>query len=154
MLSESELDQHFRFRDSIEAYPSVATEGQGVFEAFVQAVAQLVESKVALYGLEKDGPRAHEVAEGVRQKLYAIHDEVRRGREAVPIEQQPKTRLAVTDEASKTAVAGWIGRRSRQPRSLRPARWRAPTTSSTWPTSCATASRAGRLDPNRPMARC
>lgn len=106
VLSESELDQHFRFRDSIEAYPSVATEGQGVFEAFVQAVAQLVESKVALYGLEKDGPRAHEVAEGVRQKLYAIHDEVRRGREAVPTEQQPKTRLAVTDDGIEDRSGG------------------------------------------------
>lgn len=106
VLSEPELDRHFRFRDSIEAYPSVATEGQGVFEAFVQAVAQLVESKVALYGLEKDGPRAHEVAEGVRQKLYAIHDEVRRGHEAVPTEQQPKTRLAVTDDGIEDRSGG------------------------------------------------
>jgi signal transduction histidine kinase len=64
----------------------------------VQAVALLVESKVGLYGLEKDRHKAHEVAEDVRRKLYEIHDEVRRSREAVPVERQPHTRMAVTDE--------------------------------------------------------
>src|SRR5690348_16602845 len=43
ILAESELDKSFRFRDDIQTFPSVATEGQGVFEAFVEAVSSLVE---------------------------------------------------------------------------------------------------------------
>jgi signal recognition particle receptor subunit beta len=45
LLSEEELDQHFKFRDDIVTFPSVATEGHGVFEAFVEAAVTLVERK-------------------------------------------------------------------------------------------------------------
>src|SRR5687767_5170269 len=51
ILSEEELSREFRFRDDIQSFPSVATEGQGVFEAFVEAASMIVERKVALYGL-------------------------------------------------------------------------------------------------------
>ena len=61
ILSESELDRRFLFRDDIQAFPTVATEGQGVFEAFVQAAGLLIESKVELYGLGDDS-LAKEVA--------------------------------------------------------------------------------------------
>jgi signal transduction histidine kinase/signal recognition particle receptor subunit beta len=96
ILGEDELDAQFRFRPDIEAFPSVATEGQGVFETFVHAAALLVESKVALYGLGRDGePRM--VADGVRRKLWDICDQVRHARAVVPIDQLPQARLAVAD---------------------------------------------------------
>ena len=93
LLSEEELDQRFRFRDDLLAFPSVATEGQGVFEAFVEATAALVERKVELYGLTDEGSDPREVAEGVRDRLWEICDEVRRGREVVAPEDLPQTRL-------------------------------------------------------------
>ena len=96
ILAESELDEKFRFRPDIAAFPSVATEGMGVFEAFVEAAAQLVERKVALYGLGRDA-EPKEAAEGVRKKLWEICDDVRRARESVPIGELPETRVTVTD---------------------------------------------------------
>lgn len=98
ILGERELDEHFRFRDDIATFPSVATEGQGVFEAFVEAAVMLVERKVAQYGLAKDASAPREVAEGVREKLWRICDEVRRSRESVPIDELPQTRFAVRDD--------------------------------------------------------
>ncbi len=98
ILTEEELDERFRFRPEIESFPSVATEGHGVFETFVQATAMLVESKVALYGLGRGGEQAHQVAEDVRQKLWTICDEVRRSREMVPVEELPRARVALGDD--------------------------------------------------------
>ncbi|MBM4064012.1 MAG: hypothetical protein FJ265_23370, partial [Planctomycetes bacterium] len=98
VLGEDELDRQFRFRDGIAAFPSVATEGQGVFETFVHAAALLVESKVAQYGLSSaaDEPRA--VAEAVRQKLWDVCDQARWSRLVVPIAELPQARVAVPDE--------------------------------------------------------
>jgi signal transduction histidine kinase/signal recognition particle receptor subunit beta len=93
ILTERELDQHFCFRDDVTSFPSVATEGHGVFEAFVEATCALVERKVELYGLTDEECAPSEVAEGVRQKLWAICDEVRRAREVVPVDELPQTRL-------------------------------------------------------------
>ncbi|MGA0871193.1 MAG: GTP-binding protein, partial [Planctomycetota bacterium] len=45
VLSESELDRHFKFRSDLQAFPSVATEGRGVFETFVHAAGLLVDAK-------------------------------------------------------------------------------------------------------------
>src|SRR6185369_4010471 len=105
ILSESELDRSFKFRDGIQSYPSVATEGQGVFEAFVEATSMLVERKIALYGLGRGRAKPHEVAEGVRQKLYAICDDVRRARAVVPVADLPQTRVALGDPAAATPLA-------------------------------------------------
>ena len=99
LLSEEELDRHFCFRDDITTFPSVATEGHGVFEAFVEASVSLVERKVALYGLAQSESAPREVAEEVRKKLWDICDEVRRAREVVAVEDLPQTRLALADEA-------------------------------------------------------
>lgn len=102
VLTEAELDRHFCFRDDVVAYPSVATEGQGVFEAFVEATVKLVERKVELYGLAgKDLPPL-DVAESVRQKLWDICDDVRRGREVVQPHELPQTRLSVADTSQDT----------------------------------------------------
>ncbi|MBL8748858.1 MAG: hypothetical protein JNK78_06835 [Planctomycetes bacterium] len=98
ILSENELDERFRFRPDINSFPSVATEGLGVFEAFVEATAQLVERKVALYGLGRNAEDPKEASEGVRKKLWEICDDVRRARESVPIADLPRTRLAVPDD--------------------------------------------------------
>lgn len=97
ILSESELDQQFRFRADISAFPSVATEGHGVFETFVHAAALLVESKVAQYGLSRGKDEPREVAEGVRKKLWEICDEVRRSRAVVAIADLPQERFAVPE---------------------------------------------------------
>jgi len=105
ILSEAELDQQFRFRPDIESFPSVATEGQGVFEAFVQATSQLVERKVELYGLGRGGTDPKEVAEGVRQKLWDICDDVRRARAVRPIDELPQTRFAVPEPAAIVEAA-------------------------------------------------
>ncbi len=97
ILSEEELHREFRFRGDIQSFPSVATEGQGVFEAFVEAASMIVERKVALYGLGRGKVEPREVADGVRTKLWAICDDVRRSRAVVPLAQLPQTRLAVAD---------------------------------------------------------
>jgi signal transduction histidine kinase/signal recognition particle receptor subunit beta len=99
ILSERELDEKFKFRDGIPAFPSVATEGQGVFEAFVEAATLLIEKKVARLGIGREGEDPHAVAEGVREKLWNICDTVRRDRAAVAIDKLPQTRLALPDGA-------------------------------------------------------
>lgn len=97
ILTEEELDREFKFRDDISAFPSVATEGQGVFETFVHSVAMLVEKKIVQYGLNRKGTNPHEVADSIRNKLWDICDDVRRSRAVQPIELLPQTRLAVPD---------------------------------------------------------
>jgi mutual gliding-motility protein MglA len=101
ILSEEELGQTFCFRPDIEAFPSVATEGQGVFETFVHAAALLVESKVAQYGLSRGKDEPREVADGVRKKLWEICDEARRSHAVVPITDLPQTRFAVAETSPK-----------------------------------------------------
>jgi signal transduction histidine kinase/signal recognition particle receptor subunit beta len=105
ILTEEELDREFRFRSDIPSFPSVATEGHGVFEAFVEAVSMLVERKVALYGLGRDRASPSDVADGVRQKLWSICDEVRRSRTVVGIADLPQQRLALSDSPEAPAAA-------------------------------------------------
>jgi mutual gliding-motility protein MglA len=100
VLSEAELDEHFLYRDDIVSFPSVATEGQGVFESFVEATVTLIERKVSLYGLTDEDAQPHEVAEDVRSKLWNICDDVRRAREVVDVEDLPQTKFAVPDDAN------------------------------------------------------
>ena len=103
VLSEEELDKHFKFRDDVVSFPTIATEGQGVFEAFVEATGKLIERKVDVYGLKarSTGSASQNVAEEVRSKLWSICDEVRRGREVVSIEDLPLTRVALPDDVSQ-----------------------------------------------------
>lgn len=98
VLSEEELDEHFLFRDGVVSFPSVATEGHGVFEAFVEATCTLIERKVALHGLTQDEEEPHDIAEKVRTKLWHICDEARRAREVVAIEDLPQTKFVLPDE--------------------------------------------------------
>src|SRR5580765_2933849 len=97
ILSERELDKHFRFRPDIEAFPSVATEGQGVFEAFVHAAGLLVASKVRQYGLHRGRVQPDEVADGARKKLWEICDQIRRERGEVTTSALPLTKLSIPD---------------------------------------------------------
>jgi signal transduction histidine kinase len=97
VLDEGELDRHFRFRPDITAFPTVATEGQGVFESFVEAASLLVARKVERYGLGCEGKDSARVVDGVRQKLWTIGDEIRRAREVVATADQPKLRVALAD---------------------------------------------------------
>jgi signal transduction histidine kinase/signal recognition particle receptor subunit beta len=96
ILSEEVLDQHFKCREGISSFPSVATEGQGVFETFVHAAGLLIEAKVRLYGLNKEGADPDRVAEGARKKLWETFDRVR---DAGPAETPaPRTELTVTED--------------------------------------------------------
>lgn len=74
VLSEEELDRRFRIRDDIVSFPSVATQGHGVFEAFVEAAGRLVDAKVRAYGLGRGSIDPADVAEGARAKLWEIYD--------------------------------------------------------------------------------
>ena len=103
VMSEEELDQRFCFRDDIKSFPSVATDGHGVFEAFVEATVALVERKVDLYGLTEESEAAS-VAEGVRERLWTLCDEVRRAREATPLSELPQTKLVPSADGEQAAA--------------------------------------------------
>ncbi len=107
VLTEDELDARFCFRDDITSFPSVATDGQGVFEAFVEATVALVERKVDLYGLTEESEAAS-VAEGVRGRLWALCDEVRRAREATPLSELPQTKLVPSAEPAPSDEGGGV----------------------------------------------
>jgi len=92
VLPETVLHDEFKWRDGIASFPSVASEGQGVFETFVHAAGLLVEAKVRTYGLGRGEVSADSVAEGTRSKLWEMFDRVRGG-EHDPIVPQ---RVAVT----------------------------------------------------------
>jgi signal transduction histidine kinase/signal recognition particle receptor subunit beta len=77
VLPEEELDKLFKFRGDLQAFPSIATEGSGVFETFVHAAGLLVEAKVQLYGLGKGEIAARAVADAARKKLWEIYDQAR-----------------------------------------------------------------------------
>jgi signal transduction histidine kinase/signal recognition particle receptor subunit beta len=77
ILSEDELDKHFKFRSDLAAFPSVATDGQGVFEAFAYAAGMLVETKVKHYGLGKGSVDPRRVAQGAVEKLWETRDRMR-----------------------------------------------------------------------------
>lgn len=96
-MSEAELDAHFATADAVPAFPSVATEGQGVFEAFAEAACRLVGSKVALYGLQGRGAAPQQIAEGVRKKLWELCDAARRERAVVLAQDLPQTLLRVPE---------------------------------------------------------
>jgi signal transduction histidine kinase len=104
ILGEAELDRHFCWRAGIEAFPTVATEGQGVFEAFVHAAALLVESKVALYGLGRGQITPQSVAEGARNRLFEICDQVRRERAQVRVADLPQTKVAIKEDDPGTRL--------------------------------------------------
>lgn len=101
ILPEEELDRHFKYRDDLVAFPSVATENQGVFETFVHAAGLLVEAKVTLYGLGRGEVEPSRIAEGARAKLWESHDRVRtREVEAIPRE----VAFAVPEDAPAAAA--------------------------------------------------
>ncbi|MCC6671814.1 MAG: hypothetical protein IT458_12180 [Planctomycetes bacterium] len=93
ILTEDQLNRHFQFRPDVHAFPSVAVEGQGVFETFVHAAGILVENKVRQYNLGKGQVDAAVVAEGARRKLWELHDTARGD---LP-EKTPKVRLSVAE---------------------------------------------------------
>ncbi|MFO1051426.1 MAG: ATP-binding protein [Planctomycetota bacterium] len=74
VLSEEELDSRFLVRPDVVAFPSVATRGNGVFEAFVEAAGQLVEQKIRTYGLGRGQVDPTQVASGARARLWEIFD--------------------------------------------------------------------------------
>lgn len=104
VLSERELDGYFRFADAVEAFPSVATEGSGVFETFVHAAGLLVANKVRQLGLSRGDINAEQVASGVCEKLWEICDQVRRDHCEVPLDRLPQTQLRIADSAVSIAA--------------------------------------------------
>lgn len=126
VLEESTLDRHFRFRDDVVAFPSVATEGRGVFEAFVEATAALVARKVEVYGLADAACSPREVADGVRAKLWSLGDDVRRAHEAVPADELPQVRLGPIEEVPGAARRGALPPERVELREMAPAAPEAP----------------------------
>ena len=102
VLPESELDAQFKFRDDLQSFPSVASEGQGVFETFVAAAGWLVEEKVRLYRLGRGEIDAGDVAEGTRQRLWEICNRVRG--EAIVPENAPSVAVTVADREGRPDV--------------------------------------------------
>ncbi len=100
ILSEEELDAHFRFRPDIVSFPSVARDGQGVFEAFTRAVGSMVESRIRHYGLGRSGVEPGDVANGAMAKLWEIHDRVRGIDRS---KATPRLELDVVDESVAAA---------------------------------------------------
>ncbi|MCR9248231.1 MAG: ATP-binding protein [bacterium] len=96
ILSEEELDRHFRFRDDIQSFPTVATEGHGVFEAFVHTAGQMIVREVERLGLQGDVD-AQAIADEARQRLWDACDEARRSRAVVPIEELPHVKVEVPE---------------------------------------------------------
>ncbi len=103
ILPEEELDRMLRFRPDIKSFPSVATDGQGVFEAFVETARQLVEAKVQLYGLGKGEIDPKLVAESAARKLWEIHDAARR---EAPEAGRPELAVTVAEELDDSFLAG------------------------------------------------
>jgi signal transduction histidine kinase/signal recognition particle receptor subunit beta len=101
VLPEAELDRQFKWRDGLESFPSVASEGRGVFETFVHAAGLLVEAKVRAYGLGRGEVSPEHVADGTRKKLWEIYDR------ALGDEENAKTpRVAVTVVERDGALCG------------------------------------------------
>ncbi|MFQ5503804.1 MAG: ATP/GTP-binding protein, partial [Planctomycetota bacterium] len=68
VVPEDELDKHFLFREA-RCFQTIATEGKGVFETFMEAVSMMVEEKVGHYGLGKGSVTPKDVASEARQRL-------------------------------------------------------------------------------------
>jgi len=95
ILSEQELDDVFLTREGMASFPSVATDGQGVFEAFVHATSCLVETKVRQYGLGRGEIDPESVAQAAGDKLWEMRAEAR----GVDLsERGPSTELTVLDD--------------------------------------------------------
>jgi hypothetical protein len=100
ILSEADLDRHFRFRPDIASFPSVAREGQGVFEAFAHAAGLLVAARVQHYGLGRGSIAADDVARAAVDKLWETHDRVR----GISSPRSGKqVELSIVDEAAAQA---------------------------------------------------
>ena len=97
VLPETDLDHHFKWRDGLESFPSVASAGQGVFEAFVYAAGLLVEAKVRAYGLGRGEVSPQAVAESTRNKLWEIYDRYRESEEGVAV--TPRVAVTVSERA-------------------------------------------------------
>ncbi|HMQ22339.1 MAG TPA: histidine kinase dimerization/phospho-acceptor domain-containing protein, partial [Planctomycetota bacterium] len=70
LLDRDELDQLFRFRD-VPVFETIAPDGVGVYEAFTDVVAWMVEEKVRQYGLGRGRVSPEVVASESRAKLLA-----------------------------------------------------------------------------------
>ena len=102
IMSEEEMDPHFLFREDINAFPSVATEGQGVYETFVQAAGLLVENKIQQYDLGKGGITPDQVATGARDRLWEIFDHYRGQQEELRKQREVLEVTVGVDQDAKT----------------------------------------------------
>jgi len=83
LIPEEDLAKHFQFRE-FKSFLTIATEESGVFEAFIEAVGQMIEEKVEHYGLGKGTVTPAEVAVGAKERLAAFLPEPSRA--ATPME--------------------------------------------------------------------
>ncbi len=105
ILSESELDRHCKFRPDIAAFPSVAREGQGVFEVFTHAVGLLVEARVQHYGLGRGTVDPADVGRAAVDKLWETHNRVRG---IVSPRNNKQVELNIVDRAAELAAEDFV----------------------------------------------
>ncbi len=110
LSSIEELDEKFKWRD-IPSFPTIATEGEGVFEAFVEATRLLVEAKILQYGLGKGTVDPEEVARGAAQKLFQIK-ETRKTPAQADSPTFDRVTLSVPEEAAASVLGGGPGTRA------------------------------------------
>jgi signal recognition particle receptor subunit beta len=78
LVPDQELDQLFNPR-SAPSFSSIATQGEGVLEAFLESVGLMVEQKVRQYGLGRGQVEPREVADEAKERILAITDELADG---------------------------------------------------------------------------
>ncbi len=99
VLAESELDAALKWRDGLQSFPSIAHEGHGVFETFVHAAGQIIETKAERFNLGRGKVDGTEVADGVRSRLWELHDEAKDRGE---VTERPSVSVTVPSEAPST----------------------------------------------------
>lgn len=70
-LRPEELDRKLNFR-GVPSFATVATEGRGVFEAFVAVVKAMVSRVLREYKLEEERAREREILAEVEERLYGL----------------------------------------------------------------------------------
>ncbi len=105
-----ELDRKFKWRE-VPSFPTIATQGEGVFEAFVEATRLLVEAKILQYGLGKGTVDPGEVAQGAARKLFQIK-ETRKKTSQIDSPTFDRVTLSVPEEAAASVLGGGPGSRA------------------------------------------
>ncbi len=76
VIPREKLDELFRFRE-VPVFETIATAGDGVFDAFIESVGLMVEEKVRSYGLGRGTVEPSEVAVEAQRLLRDLPEQVK-----------------------------------------------------------------------------